>query len=63
MDFQEVKSDVKLLLSNQGLIKTQVEKTNGRVTFLEKMFWTFIGGGALFIFIFHEKIIKILVGA
>lgn len=60
-DMEEIKSDVKLLLANQMLIKTQVVKTNGRVTFLERVFWMVFGGATLFMFFFKDKIIEVLI--
>lgn len=50
MDFQEVRSDVKLLLANQSEIKKQVEKTNGRVNALE-IWKAFLAGGLAVIII------------
>jgi len=58
LDFSDLKSDVKILLSNQVEIKDQVKKTNGRVTVLEKLMYTFIGGSAVFIYL--DKVLHII---
>jgi len=48
MDFDELKSDVKTILVRQVEIKIQVDKTNGRVSVLEKFMWTIFGGATVF---------------
>lgn len=48
MDLTEVKSDIKTILVRQAEIKTQVEKTNGRVSQLEKFMWTVLGCATTF---------------
>ena len=58
MDFQDLKSDVKSLLSNQLEIKDQVKKTNGRVTNLEKFAYTLVGGSAVFLYL--DKVLNII---
>lgn len=58
----EMMKDIKTLLTNQSEIKEQVKKTNGRVTFLEKMIWMFAGGGALFLIIFQDRVVEVLIG-
>ncbi len=58
LDLNDLRSDVKLLLSNQVEIKDQVKKTNGRVTVLEKLVYTFIGGAAVFLYL--DKVLHII---
>lgn len=60
MDLTEIKSDVKLLLTNQAEIKEQVKRTNGRVTLLEKFMWTILGGSFLFGLLELPKLIQAL---
>jgi hypothetical protein len=58
MDLTEMKSDLKLLLTNQAEIKKQVERTNGRVTLLEKFMYTLCGGATIFVVFELNKLIQ-----
>jgi len=58
----EMRGDIKTLLANQSEIKVQVQRTNGRVSALEKFAWT-IGGALAFFSIFElNKLIEVLKG-
>ena len=48
------------LIVNQALIKTQVEKTNGRVTVLERFMWVCLGGGGIFSLMSLPQLIQLL---
>jgi hypothetical protein len=48
------------LIINQALIKTQVEKTNGRVTVLERFMWICLGGAGIFSIMSLPQLINVL---
>jgi hypothetical protein len=56
----EIVRDIKTLLANQTEIKQQVQKTNGRVSALEKMAWTIGGGVGMFAIFELNKFISVL---
>lgn len=51
---------IDLVIDRQAQIKEQVEKTNGRVTLLEKFMWTASGGIAIFVTFELTKSIEVL---
>jgi len=58
-----INQKIDILIDRQAAIKTQVEKTNGRVTVLERFMHISMGGAIVFSAMSLPRLVQLLLGS